>query len=142
MIRTRRPAVLLGLLAGMALVAAGCSEPNNLPEGGGQTGTPSAPVSESAALVTLEYSSFEPSIVTIKAGQSVEWMWDDAPLPHDVYFRQFIPSGGGAPLADTAHSVVQITGTWTQTFTKPGTYTYICTVHAGMTGEVIVEPAT
>jgi plastocyanin len=138
MVWRRRLAVLL--LAALPMLAAACSEAVNLPEGTGQSGTPSADVSTVAQVVTLEYASFEPSIVTIRAGQSVKWVWSDAPIPHDVYFRTFKPVGGGPAELYPAHSVVQINGTWTQTFTKPGTYKYICTVHAGMYGEVIVTP--
>jgi plastocyanin len=138
MVWTRRLAVLL--LAALPMLATACSEAVNLPEGVGQSGTPSADVSTVAQVVTLQYSSFEPSIVTIRAGQSVKWVWSDAPIPHDVTFRTFKPAGGGSVELYMPHSVVQINGTWTQTFTKPGIYSYICTVHAGMDGEVIVTP--
>jgi len=141
-LRTRRLALFVAILAGVSLTAAACSVPANLPNGAPQSGTPSADVSDAAATVTLEYSSFEPSIITIKTGQSVEWMWDDPPLPHDVYFQQYIASGSGHAVPYTPHSIGQISGTWIQTFTKPGIYKYICTIHAGMVGEVIVEPAS
>lgn len=140
MSRIRKLAQFVVVLAGISLVAGACSEAVNLPAGGSQTGTPSVNVSDAAAVVTLQYSSFEPAIVTIKAGQSVEWMWNDSPVPHDIYFRQFVAPGRHA-VPYTIHSVVQINGTWTQTFARPGIYKYICTVHAGMHGEVIVEAA-
>jgi plastocyanin len=31
-------------------------------------------------------------------------------------------------------------GTYSHTFTTPGTYHYQCTIHSGMTGVVIVTP--
>lgn len=136
MVWTRR-LVAVSLLVALPVVAGACSEATNLPSAG-QSGTQSADVSSVAQIVTLQYSSFEPAIITIKAGESVQWVWSDAPIPHDVYFQTFQPAGGGASTPFLNHSIVQINGTWTQTFTRPGIYKYICTVHAGMSGEVIV----
>ena len=136
MIWTRRVAAGL-LCVSLPLALAACSEAANLPSTQ-QSGAPSANVSDVAQIVTLQYSSFEPSIITIKAGQSVRWVWSDSPIPHDVYFQTFQASSNAAARPFLTHSTVQITGSWTQTFTRPGIYKYICTVHAGMSGEVIV----
>ena len=80
------------------------------------------------AVVTLDYQSYEPGVVTVQVGQSVEWKWADF-LPENVEF------------ADGTTSPVQSTGTWYRTFTTPGTYTYQCSFHVRMVGTVIVESA-
>jgi plastocyanin len=122
------------LLLALPALAAACSQGPNLPTGN-QVATQSASPGNVGAVVTLEYSSFEPSIVTIKAGQSVEWQWLDYPVPHDVDILDFVgPDGQAHPVM----SPIMEHGTWYQTFSTPGTYRYICTIHANMHGEVVV----
>lgn len=43
-----------------------------------------------------------------------------------------LPDTAGVPFTSTSYKL---------TFTKPGTYTYVCTVHQGMRGTVVVQPA-
>jgi plastocyanin len=138
---SRRLALLA--LAALPLLAGACSEEVNLPLGqSGSTGSTASAAGDVGAVVLLQYASFEPAQVTIAAGQSVEWEWQDAPIPHDVYFQNFTPAGFRRSIPLDYHSTIMITGTWYHTFTTPGIYTYICTVHAGMAGEVIVTPAS
>jgi plastocyanin len=150
--RSRKLVAVLAL-ALLPIVAAACSSGPNLPEGG-QAYTESAQPGDVGATVTLKYSSFEPSIVTIKAGQTVEWMWEDNPEPHDVYIDGYSPfaatTGTVAPLPGptsntqplSVQSPIMVTGTWYYQFTNPGTYYYICTVHDDMEGSVVVMPAS
>ena len=72
---------------------------------------------------------FTPKTIHIKKGQTITWKWkasnDDK---HTVTFHGF-------------HSKAQKTGTFRHTFTKKGTYTYICIFHVhshNMRGTVIV----
>jgi plastocyanin/type 1 glutamine amidotransferase len=77
--------------------------------------------------------SFQPSDVTITTGQTVRWEFDQAA---------------------TTHTVTSTSSNWTvdetrapngaaveHTFTDPGTYTFHCTIHLGMTGSVTVSAA-
>ncbi len=120
-----RPLALLVLapVAGVALAA--CSSGGDLPVNTGAvqpsgSGTP-------AAVVLLRYDSVEPSRVTIHAGQTVEWRWQDPQFPSNVTFDSF-----ASPTMDS--------GTWSYTFNVPGTYNYRDSLRAEATGVVVVEP--
>src|SRR5579862_9864016 len=86
-------ALTAALLLAFPALAAACSQGPNIPTGD-QTYTASAQPGDVGATVTLEYSSFEPAIVTIKAGQSVEWQWLDYPSPHDVSILNYVGANG------------------------------------------------
>jgi plastocyanin len=90
-----------------------------------------------ATQVTLRDSAFDPQTLTIKVGQSVEWVNADE-YGHTVtsddgrFESGLIPSGQA----------------WTYEFVEPGTYTYHCEPHSarqsegpymGMVGTIVVE---
>jgi plastocyanin len=81
-------------------------------------------------------NQFNPSTVTITAGETVIWRWAGGAVGHNVR-----PDDGNVPtgeldLFDAPHS-------YSYTFTEPGTYTYHCAAHGpAMSGTVIVEPGT
>jgi len=102
----------------------GPGNPNPPPGGPGGGGGPAAP---SKATVSLANKAFSPRTVTIAAGGVVTWTNHDS-MPHTV------TSTSGAFNSPILNSG----GTFKQTFTKPGTYPYICTLHSGMGGTVIV----
>ncbi|MDA8399516.1 MAG: hypothetical protein M0008_05640 [Actinomycetota bacterium] len=113
------------LVASSMLVSA-CGTGSNLPVANGHPAISSAhgPV---GAVVVLKYVSFDPAFVKIKAGQAVEWKWEDAPYVDNVTFPGFA-------------SKTQLHGTYFHTFTRPGTYHYRCTLHQNMRGTVEVLP--
>lgn len=82
------------------------------------------PISE-APTVTLAGNAYGPNEVTIRAGDSVTWVWEDGAVQHDV-------------VADAFRSSIQADGTYRQMFEEPGTYEYRCTLHPRMTGTVTV----
>ncbi|MHB8329695.1 MAG: cupredoxin domain-containing protein [Acidimicrobiales bacterium] len=119
--------VLVPVVALLGLTAA-CGGGGNLPvnsgaSGGGSSTSQSPP----SAVITIKFVSFEPGKVTIHAGQTVEWKWEDSPLAHNVTFAGFA-------------SPLQVTGTYFHTFGEAGTYPYRCTIHASMTGVIKVLP--
>jgi|GEM_PF-565815 len=69
--------------------------------------------------------TFSPATVTIRAGQAVEWTNRDS-VAHTVDFSGVISN------------VLNRGDTYTQRFTAPGTYRYICSIHPFMHGTVIV----
>lgn len=77
---------------------------------------------------------FEPSTVTIKAGDTVKWVNNKLP-PHNIVFE------GSA--ADKSHDQLMFSPgeSYEATFNEPGTYSYYCAPHrgAGMAGKVVVE---
>jgi plastocyanin len=69
-------------------------------------------------------NTFAPANVTIDEGAAVRWTWTGG--AHNVHF------------ADGTDTGYKSTGTDTLSFYKPGTYSYLCQAHSGMTGTVNV----
>jgi plastocyanin len=101
--------------------------------------------------------SFDPGNITTKVGEAVTWKNASPFEPHTVTFQS--PFKGPADKGATAPAGVKSGGAYTSgltssgvfgpppffpastfslTFTKPGTYPYVCTLHAGMAGVVTV----
>jgi plastocyanin len=136
---TRWPALLLACLA-LGLVVAGCGDDDD--DGGGGGG---ATTEEPAAggdgnggggggggggtEVSMEGTAFNPAELTVKVGDTVTWTNNDS-VAHDVTADTF-KSGepGGMAGGDT----------FEQTFDEAGSFDYVCTVHPGMEGTVVVE---
>jgi plastocyanin len=121
------------LLACLALVAVGCGGDDDDDGGGGGAGADTseeaAPAGGGGAEVTMKDIKFDPKNLTVKVGDTVEWVNDDS-VGHDVTADDF-KSGdpGGMASGDT----------FEHTFEKAGTYDYVCTVHPGMEGTVTVK---
>jgi plastocyanin len=78
--------------------------------------------------VTVKSFKYSPATVKIKKGQSVTWRFKDAPVPHNV------KGSGGIKSKPSITS-----GSYTKTFKKKGTFSYICTIHPNMKGKVVVS---
>jgi plastocyanin len=76
---------------------------------------------------------FSPPQITVKAGTTVIWTNDDT-VGHTVTSGT---RGNPSGLFDSGD--VPAGGTFSFTFTEPGTYNYYCKIHPGMDGVVIVE---
>lgn len=74
--------------------------------------------------VVVEDNRFTPDELEVDAGETVTWVWDGR-APHDV-------------VGDGFDSGVQNDGTFEHRFANPGPYSYECTVHPGMTGQITV----
>jgi plastocyanin len=119
----RRPLLLLAPLAvAAALVLAGCGNDDG---GGAATAAPVTGVTR----VVAKDSKFTPPAVQVPAGTTLTWAFEDGLVPHDV-------TGDGWRSGDP-----QRKGTFAHTFDRPGTYPYRCTVHDGMSGQVVVTGA-
>jgi plastocyanin len=88
----------------------------------------STPPLDVGAVVVIKDRAFNPSVVTIKAGQSVEWRFDDNGTAHSIE---------GVSRDDIDLTITS--GTWTTSFDRPGTYPYHCGIHPEETGTVQVE---
>jgi plastocyanin len=127
--------LLLMLLTGLALVAAGCGDDDEepAPAGGGgatatqeeQTGGATAP---DAVVIDMKDFQFEPKNATVKVGQTVRWVNQDS-APHDATDEE-----GGQFESD------QFGKGETFEFTpeKAGSIPYVCTLHPGMEGTLTV----
>ena len=88
-------------------------------------------VTSAAAAATVNATlsdTFSPNSVTINVGQSVQWNFATT---HNVTFDGSL--GAPADIPDTP------SGSASATFNTSGTFNYQCTIHAGMTGKVIVN---
>ena len=72
---------------------------------------------------------FMPSTVNIKIGSKVKWINQDSKV-HTVTWKSTSYGLPGKTLGPGA--------SFTVTFTKAGTFSYICTKHFGMAGKVVV----
>ena len=74
--------------------------------------------------------TFQPGTVVIAQGGSVTWAF--GPVSHTVTFTA---SGAGTP----ASILESYSANASRTFTTKGNFPYVCSIHAGMSGEVIVR---
>jgi plastocyanin len=94
------------------------------------TATPVAmAATPSAVVIDAAEQYFYPEQVTVPAGTTV--LWRDVQGTHDMV----------ADDHSFASAVLFEGGTYSFTFTRPGNYRYVCTLHlgAGMWAEVVVE---
>jgi plastocyanin len=82
-----------------------------------------------AVTIGVKSLSFDPNKVTVKPGTTINFVWRQN-VAHNIVFE-----GKDAPKAKTQNK-----GTWSiKANAKPGTYKFKCTLHPGMTGQVIVK---
>ncbi len=110
------------LVVGLSGIA-GCSEKPLTTDQGGDPSTASA-------TVVVKNMKFTPKKVSIKAGQSVTWKFDDGDIRHDV-------TADDKSFASKA----AVSGHYTHKFAKAGTYRYNCSIHPSMRGAVVVKPS-
>jgi plastocyanin len=91
-----------------------------------------APASASAAKtaqVSINDFFFGPTDVTIKKGGSVNWVWSSAnSYPHDVHLKQG-PKGLKEKASYSTKTTAVTNASFKKTFSTPGTYKFICTIH-------------
>ncbi len=115
--------LVTGVTAGTATISA---------KAGGVTGTLSLTVRASAnlAVVTMPPGDiFTPFQVTVPVGGTVRWEFPQR--PHNVIFDK--KAGAPTDIQQTANVAVS------RTFALAGTFPYDCTLHPGMSGEVVVR---
>ena len=118
-------ALLMGVVLAAAVILAGC--------GGSDDGASAATTSgdqagADAATVKMTDMTFDPQTITVAAGTTITWVNEDsvshnAVADDESWGTDIFGEGGSASIA----------------FDTPGTYTYNCTLHAGMVGTVVVE---
>jgi plastocyanin len=84
--------------------------------------------SSSEVAVKIDNFSFSPATITVPVGTTVRWTNRDD-IPHTVVSddRAF-----KSKALDTDEA-------FTYTFTKPGTYSYFCSIHPKMVAKVVVQ---
>jgi plastocyanin len=132
--------LLIACLA-LGLVVAGCGgDDDDEGNGGGGGAAQEEQPAETGggggggAQVGMQNVQFEPADVTINAGETVTWTNDEG-VPHDVD-----GSGPGGDFSSGPEGGMMEGDTYKFTFDEPGTYEYVCRVHApGMAGTVTVR---
>jgi plastocyanin len=129
MTMTKRLPLLLAAVCALALVAAGCGSSSkkttaNPPPAASST----QPSSGGTVTVDMKNIAFSPNSVTVKVGQTVKWVNQDT-VAHNVTAQSgaFKSTNFGPG------------GSFTFKATKPGTFGYVCTIHPGMNGTLIVK---
>ena len=125
--------MLLAAVAGLLTIAlAGCTGGESQPA---VKAAPSASAAAAPTSVDLKDLKFSPATITVAAGTTVTWhnkdSFDHTVSAEDASFESGNLAGGG---------------TWTHTFSAPGTYTYYCKPHSsggsgshtGMTAKIVV----
>lgn len=93
----------------------------------GAAAVPAAPVAADA--VSIQSFAFSPATVTIRTGTTLTWTNRDQD-PHTV-----------SAMSGAFHSPTLNTGqSYQHTFTTPGRFDYLCTIHPFMTATVVVTP--
>ncbi|MFF7472613.1 plastocyanin/azurin family copper-binding protein [Streptomyces sp. NPDC008092] len=111
--------------------SAGASRPGAPPMSGMSMPTrhPGAETAVTGDAVAIKNFAFSPATLKVRVGTTVTWTNQDTDA-HTV-----TSTGPGGPL----HSPAMAThATYSHTFTRPGTYAYLCTVHPFMTATVEV----
>ncbi|HXE44140.1 MAG TPA: plastocyanin/azurin family copper-binding protein [Conexibacter sp.] len=128
----RRIGVLPALLTIGALALAGCGGGGG---GGNDAATTTGGGSSSSSsggggttAVAMKNIAFAPTSVTVKVGQKITWTNDDS-VAHNVTAT----SGASFRSSDFSQG-----GTFSYTATKAGTIHYVCTIHPGMDGTIVV----
>lgn len=127
----RKHATVLALLGAVSVLGA-C--------GSTEEAAPSGSVAEGPT-VTTKLLTFEPEELTVKAGTTVTWVVSDS-VGHTVTTGDFELGGDGLRTSENPDGRIdKPIGAGKEasyTFTEPGTYTYFCSIHKGMSGEVTV----
>jgi plastocyanin len=83
-----------------------------------------------AATVVIDNFSFTPAQLSVAAGSTVTWENRDD-IPHTIV-NDATPRNFKSPPVDSGEK-------FSQTFVKPGTYRYFCSLHPHMTGTIVVK---
>ena len=94
----------------------------------GATAQSSRPVTD-GPVIKLRDNLFQPAQLEAPVGTTVTWWWNDGSF------------GGHNLVSDAFSAPEQSSGTFAHRFETPGTYTYTCTLHNGMTGTIVVKAA-
>jgi plastocyanin len=128
--------LLLPILACLVLGLAACGGDDDGGGGGGGGSTEQSGGGGGAGVeVSMESVQFEPQDVTVKAGETITFTNNES-IPHDVHKT----SGPGDDFSSGGSGEMQQGDTFELTLDQPGSYEYVCNVHApGMAGTITVK---
>ena len=119
------------LVTSLFLTVAGCGgdSPTDGGNGGGGGGGGGGSDPVATTSVTVDDNFFAPPDILVSPGATVTWTWRGN-VGHNVTFADNQITGQSTQTTGTHQAVMP---------TAVGTYTYQCTIHAGMNGSVKVE---
>jgi len=120
----RRLVGSLLLVAAVAIIAAACNGTGPAAYGGPAS---TAATTTAANVASIRGFSFQPGVLKVKVGAKVTWTNGDT-VAHTV----------SADNKSFASNHLQPGGSFSFTFTRPGTYAYHCAIHPSMHGSVVV----
>ena len=88
-----------------------------------------APKGPQTHTVAIRELKFQPAVLTVKVGDTVEWKNDDI-VPHTATSTKPKKFDSG---------ILPVGSSWKYVATKRGTYFYDCTLHPNMKAELIVR---
>jgi plastocyanin len=97
--------------------------------GGPKTFAATDSKSGSEVAVKIDNFSFSPAVITVAPGTTIRWTNRDD-IPHTVVSDDH---------TTFKSKVIDTDEQFTYTFTKPGTYSYFCSIHPKMTGQIVVK---
>lgn len=128
--------VLVALAFALALTGCISSEPD-----------PAGPVTGDVTVRMTANLTYAPVNASAQVGQTVVWV-NDSNMPHTITADPALAGNAGsvslpAGAQPFASPLVPIGGSYSRTFTVPGTYRYFCQPHegAGMVGTIVVGTA-
>lgn len=123
------------ILACLALGLAACGGDDDDGGGGSNGQPPAAGGGDGGAEVSMENVQFDPKDVTVKPGETITFKNNES-IPHDVHKT----SGPGDDFSSGGSGEMQQGDTFELKLDQPGTYEYVCNVHApGMAGTITVK---
>ena len=125
----RRTVLALLLTATLAACGGGGSDDDG---GGGSVAAEGSPDAQTATVVGNRDLEFVPSTVTAVPGALALTMEIEGGVPHNLVFDD---EAVGADIATIAEG----SATGTYRFPSAGTFDFVCTLHPGMDGEVVVS---
>ena len=123
----RTTTLVTGLLLAAALTACGGSSSGGASAAVGPSANSSIPAGPT---VTIKDFTFSPATLNVKVGTTVTFIQEDS-IPHNA-------TGTGSDDVIKSASTMTKGQTYKVTFTKAGTYPYMCSIHPFMTGTVVV----
>lgn len=102
--------------------------PNNSPTGPSNPGNPNPTAPTNTNAVNIGDDFFSPGSIQVAPGTTVTWTWPSGVSIHNVTFTDGNSSGDKGP-----------GGSYSRTFNTEGTFNYLCTLHGGMNGSVLVK---
>lgn len=119
------------LIAPALALLAGCGG-SSAPATGGTVGSATGPADAQVFTIRgTDRRQFDPQTVDAKVG-TLTLTLHNGGVPHDLKFAD-----GALPSIPVVSG--DRTASATLRFTKPGTYTFVCTIHSGMAGKVVVS---